>query len=110
MNRLLALLLVPVAALAIASPAGAERTPTLRLVNFTPLVVRGNAFAPRETVTVTAPTGRIQVRTSATGAFVASFDGMPRCSSGGVVVARSANGERVLLRLPLTMCAPAMSH
>src|SRR5262245_60699960 len=107
MKRLLALLLVPAAAAALAAPAGAERTPSLRLVDFTPLVVRGTAFVPREVVTVTAPTGRITVRTSATGAFVASFGGAPRCSSGGVVVARSAHGERVMLRLPVTMCAPA---
>ena len=107
MKRLLALLLVPAAAAVLAAPAWAERTPSLRLVDFTPLVVRGTAFVPRELVTVTAPTGRVQVRTTATGAFVASFGGTPRCSSGGVVVARGAHGERVLLRLPLTMCAPA---
>ena len=110
MKRLLTSLLVPAAAAALAVPAGAERAPTLRMVNFTPLVVRGTAFVPREVVTVTAPTGRIQVRTTATGSFVASFRGTPRCSSGGVVVAVGARGERVLLRLPLTMCAPAMSH
>jgi hypothetical protein len=76
-------------------------------VTFSPLVVRGARFTPRETVTVTTPTGRLQVRTTATGAFVASFRGVPRCSGGGIVIARGAHGERVTLRLPLMMCAPA---
>ena len=107
MNRLLALLIVPAAALALAAAAGAESTPSLRLVAYAPLVVRGIEFVPGETVTVTAPIGRVTVRTTAAGAFVARFRGAPRCSGGGIVVARGAHGETVRLRLPVTMCAPA---
>ena len=107
---MLALALAAIALAGVATTAGAAATPTLRLVNMSPLGVRGTAFAPREVVTVSAPYGRIQTRATATGAFVVSFGGVPRCSSGGVVLARGAHGERVMLRLPLTMCAPAMAH
>ena len=110
MKRLLALALAAVALAAAAASAGAAATPTLRLVNMSPLVVRGTAFVPREAVTVSTPYGHTRIRATATGGFVVRFGRVPRCSSGGVVVARGAHGERVLLRLPLTMCAPAMSH
>jgi hypothetical protein len=109
-KRLLTLALATVALATLAAAAGAAATPTLRLVNMSPLVVRGTAFAPREAVTVSSPYGRIQTRATATGAFVVRFGGVPRCSSGGVVLARGAHGERVTLRLPLTMCAPAMGQ
>jgi hypothetical protein len=94
-----------------AAPAAGARAPSLTIVHRTPLVVKGVAFRPRESVTVTTPAGRMHVRTTANGSFLASFGAglSDRCSGGARIVAVSVAGERVVLRLPLTMCAPAAS-
>lgn len=108
MVRLLTLATVAaVAAVAAAAPAVAARTPSLKIEKATPLVVRGLGFHARETVTLTAPVGRLRMRTTATGGFLASFQsGVDRCS-GGRIVAIGTSGDRVVLRLPQLMCAPA---
>jgi hypothetical protein len=106
MRRVLVLALATAAVAAV--PAGAAQSPSLTLLRVAPLVVKGSAFTPRSTVTVSAPYGRLHVRTTTRGVFVASFPGnVDRCSNGGTVVAVGVGGEKVTLRLPKTLCAPA---
>jgi hypothetical protein len=106
MRRILVLALAAAAVAAV--PAGAAQGPSLTLLRVAPLVVRGSAFSPRSTVIVTAPYGRLHVRTTTRGVFVASFPGnVDRCSTGGMVVAIGTRGERMTLRLPSALCAPA---
>jgi hypothetical protein len=102
----LVLLALLASALAAAAPALAAG-PSLTVVRRSPLVVRGASFRPLETVTLTSTVGRVRVRTTAKGTFVASFPGTTDRCTGGRLLAVSVNGERVTLRLPLTMCAPA---
>lgn len=63
--------------LASASASGAAATrPTLRVVDRTPVVIRGVGFAPEERVTVVVaagPRSSRRVSTNANGAFVARF-------------------------------------
>ena len=108
MVRLLAI--ATVAAAVAAASASAALKPTLTIEHSSPLVVRGLAFHARETVTVTAPAGRLRVRASVNGSFLATFGtGTDRCS-GGRIVAVGASGDRVVLKLPQMMCLPAAAQ
>jgi hypothetical protein len=76
-----------VACLAVAATAGAAvRSPTLRIANVKPLVVRGSGFHARERVrvVVTSASNRWTRRVTATasGTVAASFGSLPvnRCS------------------------------
>jgi hypothetical protein len=81
-------------------------TPTLRVVERNPLVVRGVHFHPAERVTVRARHVVRVVHTSATGVFRARLRALPtdRCSFG--IVAVGARGDRAQLRVR-AMCPPA---
>ena len=107
------LALIPVAAVAAISAAGATTAaPTLSLAGRQPLVVRGTHFQPRERVRVTVyadETRTARVRASASGSFLVSFPGMvlvDRCT-GLRVRAAGSQGSVALLKLPLPACLPA---
>ena len=104
------------AALTASTSAGAEATAraSLKLTDRAPLTVRGAHFRRYERVTVTARVGvvrRVVVRASATGAFVARFQGvrLDRCDTV-VVSAVGATGSRATLKTaaPL-LCPPPLS-
>lgn len=80
---ILALVVGGVLASAAASGASAIH-PTLRLVDRTPIVIRGQGFAPRERVTVVVAAGSRSTRrftANGDGAFVARFKlALGRCS------------------------------
>src|SRR4051812_9503933 len=85
--------------------AQAAVAPTLRVVTFSPLVVRGTHFRATERVTVHAANATRVVRTNANGAFSVSFAAsIDRCSAR--IFAVGAAGERAVLPLR-PMCAPA---
>jgi hypothetical protein len=93
--------------LALATPASAATGPALWLQHVRPLTVRGIGFHARESVSVTAPSGRVRTKTNAAGSSVVTFQSVGDRCSGGRIVAIGARGERVVLRLPPTMCLPA---
>jgi hypothetical protein len=98
----------------IATGSSGRSQPRLRLVSAAPLKVRGTAFYPRERVRVTASTGagvvlRRQVRTTAQGAFVATFAQVvyDPCNSLRVT-ALGARGDRAVVKRPMRECAPRL--
>jgi hypothetical protein len=102
-----------VAAVAAGESTAIANRPTLRLVDASPLRVRGDHFRPREVVRVTAATGWAkhsqQVRSGRTGSFVATFRAHARtgaCSPGLTVHAVGNRGTRAMLRLPAVACPP----
>jgi hypothetical protein len=92
------------------SAASAVQTPSLVLVQKAPLVVRGSGFRPHMPVRVveSAPARRtVEVRTSASGTFIADLVTGDPCSSV-VVLAVGHLGGRAFLRIPPgRLCAPA---
>jgi hypothetical protein len=102
-------------ALVLASTAGAAQRPTLRFVDFEPLVLRATAFRPSELVRVTvAVDGRQQakqVRASRAGRFVVRFNGLQapdRCSSDVWARARGRLGSMAVGKLPRLQCPPRL--
>ena len=94
----LALALFALAALLTAVAAGAATRPSLRLLDDSPVVVRGTGFAPGERVAVTASTRARSVtrRAAATrlGVFTVRFDLSLPCT-GAVVKAVGARSGTV---------------
>lgn len=102
--------------LVLAVPAlGGTRQPTLRVVDTTPLTVRGSAFGAREKVVVTVreegrTVARRSLRSGTAGGFVAAFTAIAvhRCSWSDVIItARSARGAVAKAKLPQPLCPPA---
>lgn len=94
-----------------ASPATA--TPSLRLVDSSPLTVKGVAFKARERVRVTATlesgTLRAVARATRRGTFVVTFEEISvRC--GFTVRAVGAAGSRATLKLPQPACPPPLAR
>lgn len=88
-----------------------ERSPTLRIVSATPLIVAGAGFVAHERVTVTALTSlgpRVQrTHASATGAFRVRFGPFPQpCGKPFAVRARGATGDVAIARLAAPPCVP----
>jgi hypothetical protein len=105
-------LAIAAGAAAVAAPAPAARsTPVLRVVSLQPLAVKGEAFRPRERVTVTALTllgpRRVVVRATATGRIGATFR-LPRqpCGTAFAINAVGAQGSRALVRVRSRACVP----
>jgi hypothetical protein len=110
--RVVAPVLVAIAALAVAAPAATPRAkPSLRVVDTSPLAVRGAAFHVRERVRVqvsgSATALRI-VRASAVGTFTATFPAVfvDRCSDSLAVVAVGTSGARASVKLVPIECPP----
>jgi hypothetical protein len=93
-----------------ATTQSAARKPTLRLVGYEPLIVRGDAFRPGERVRLFA-LGSLKhlnrtTTASASGAFKASFKlGSDRCSPL-VVAAVGSLGSRASARVQHRPCKP----
>jgi hypothetical protein len=81
--------------------------PTLQVVRYTPLIVRGRHFQPAERIRVTAAGRTWRLRANRSGAFVLSLGEHDRCNWVRVVAVGS-EGSRVILKiLPSPACAPA---
>jgi hypothetical protein len=88
-------------------------TPSLRLLDSSPLTVKGVAFKPRERVRVTAnlESGSLQaiVRATRRGTFLVTFEEISvRC--GFTVRAVGAAGSRATLKLPQPACPPPLAR
>jgi hypothetical protein len=112
MHRLV--VLFAIAFLAATAASGAVPKAKVRFLSMQPVTVRGSGFFARERVRLTltaADTKRIRVvRTSARGAFTATFglpDGYDRCKDGLRVTAAGARGDRAAAKLPQPQCPPA---
>src|SRR5688500_2823065 len=104
--------LITVLMLALVAPAqAAKASPSLRLVDTSPLTVRGVAFGPRQAVVVTVRQdglvrARRTVRASATGGFAVSFaaTSIHRCSGAATITAVNSAGAVAKLRLAQPLC------
>ena len=111
MTRLIALGLI-VACIPALAAAGTSAKPSLRVVDRSPLVVRGVDFRAGERVTVTALTGlgpRIARVTAVNGRFRVAFSVPTRgCAAAWAVRAKGTLGSAVLMRLAeqSTSCIP----
>jgi hypothetical protein len=107
-----AALIALVALVAGSATAGAASRPALRLLDRSPVTVRGDHFAPRErvrlTVTSDGEVKRVAVRSTANGIFRASLETMTvdRCSMVRVVAVGGEGSHAVLKMLPPPMCMP----
>jgi hypothetical protein len=97
--------------IAVNASAGISGGPTLRLVDRTPVVVRGEGFAAKERVTLVLVAERRmskKLRAGSTGSFVARFDrDLGRCTRFSLQ-AYGSNGSRARM-LPArisTDCLP----
>ena len=109
---------IAVAAVAFAFPAfaagGTAAQPSLRLLKLTPPSVLGTHFKAGEKVGVTFRSGTTKivrtVRVSGRGEFTVVFGGVTQVDRCGLVpvslVAVGAGGEKIVVKLPRTGCAP----
>ena len=94
--------------------AKADGAPTVRVTQYTPLVVKGEQFraSQRVVIRVTAASRtRVRaMRTSTSGTFVARFAAVSvdRCSGGVSVVVTAADGRVAKARRPDFLCPPAI--
>jgi hypothetical protein len=89
----------------------ADRSPALRLVSPSPLVVAGVGFRSREHVTVTATTSlglrSVRTRASERGTFRVLLGRFTQpCGKPHAVRARGARGSLAILRLGAQPCVP----
>ncbi len=102
---------VALAASAAGQSATSSRQPAMKIVDKTPLTLRGTGFAAGERVRlVVRVPGRVQTRVTASrrGLFVAVFSraGYNRCS-GLTAFAIGSRGSRARLLLPAPACPPS---
>jgi hypothetical protein len=87
--------------------------PALKVLDRTPLVVRGTNFRRSELVRVTyRSTGEPVVRkarTGTAGGFTVRFPevSVHPCSGGATIIARGSSGTFALAKLPAPLCPPA---
>ena len=111
MLRRAAVIAIVLCALATAS-ANAGTSPSLRLLDRSPLTVRGDHFTPRERVRVTATADgkvtRVAMRVSASGTFRAVLETVTvdRCSLVRVVAVGGSGRHAQIKMLPSPMCMP----
>lgn len=91
--------------------SASSREPAMKIIDRTPLTLRGTGFAPAERVRlVVRVPGRVQKRVTASrrGAFVVAFDkaAYNRCS-GLTAFAIGSLGSRARLLLPAPVCPPS---
>jgi hypothetical protein len=114
MKGILVLLgLVAVAYTGVSSDAAVSRS-ALRLLDTSPITVRGTSFKPRELVRITFAQGttreRRTVRATNYGSFRASAGDemrLDRCGDFLLVTAVGGRGSRASLKYPLPDCPPA---
>lgn len=100
------LVLLVAAGTQVAGASLGRTAPTIRVMNYTPLVVRGAHFHAAERVTVRALHVVRVVRTTASGTFRVRFGALStdRCSLA--IVAVGARGDRAQIKAR-SMCPPA---
>jgi hypothetical protein len=108
-------LLAGVFALVADAGAAAAALPALRVLDLTPVSVRGTHFASGERVVVTLRAGTAKrvrtVRVTTRGAFTVGFGTLAeqdRCSGSVAVTAVGARGDRASYKLP-TLACPGMT-
>ena len=124
MFTVLGVLIAPLAAAASGSQPGeltarelagggvaSERSPTLRVVSATPLIVAGSGFEARERITVTVLTSLgpriVRTRATAAGRFRAKLGVFTQpCGKPFAVRARGTGGSVAMLRLEAPPCVP----
>ena len=111
MRRVVALVVVFSAAAAGTAFAAVAARPALRVVEASPLVVRGTGFHARERTRVTlyAEQTKTEVVTAtAAGTFRVSFGDVPlsRCDGFRIVAVGRAGSRARLVRPPLPECNP----
>jgi hypothetical protein len=105
------LVLIVAAAAIAAGTANASSPPSLLLVRTSPIVVHGTAFAPRQVVKVTTPSGNVIVRTSIYGQFTVTVPGVVDRCTGGTIFAATTFGRTIAtLHIPRPMCMPMRSE
>ena len=100
---------VAVLALAVTSAGAAatDQEPRLRVLDSTPLVVRGTGFKGHERVIVVYRAQARWTRTttaSAAGTFTVRFPATLQLCPPGVLSARGATGSSAVFKPPRTMC------
>jgi hypothetical protein len=108
--------IVAVLMLVLAPPGLAgKRPPTLRVVDTSPLTVRGAAFPARDAVVVRVredgrTLARRSVRASTTGAFAMTFGVAAghRCGGETIITAVSVSGAVAKTKLPQPACPPPL--
>ena len=92
-----------------APPTGSK--PALRLLDSSPLAVKGSSFRAGERVQVVTSTGAlVRVRAGSRGGFVARFPTVLVDPCNGVVVnALGSRGSRASFKLPARQCPPALA-
>jgi hypothetical protein len=108
--------IVAVLMLVFAAPGlAAKRLPVLRVVDTSPLIVRGAAFPARDAVVVRVredgrTLARRSVRASTTGRFAVTFHVAVghRCGGNTTITAASASGAVAKTKLPQPACPPPL--
>lgn len=90
------------------SPARAGK-PSLRVVNSSPLKVRGEHFRAGERVRLAAAARSVRTKATGAGYFVVTIPAADPCSSVRVLARGSAGSYAVVKLLPSRECAPARS-
>jgi hypothetical protein len=96
---------------AAATAATVPKKPSLRLLAYTPLTVRGKSFKAVERVRIAVDGIRVlTVRASATGTFTAAAEGvvLERCGGGYTILATGSRGSSARLKLPAMECRPGL--
>lgn len=94
-----------------AAPVASAARPTLRVVDRSPLTVKGERFHSRENVLLTLTAGRTRIarhaRATPAGSFVVSFGKVSiDVCAGYVVRAVGSRGSSAILRSPPILCPP----
>jgi hypothetical protein len=114
MGVVIALLAATLVAVAATSAQTGPRS-QVRLVEFSPAVVRGTGFQPQERVLVTVRTEstamRMRVTSSASGAFTARFgrDLRGAICSGFAITATGARGDRAVWKSVPRVCGTPLA-
>jgi hypothetical protein len=89
--------------------------PTLRLVDSTPIVLRGSHFRAHERVLVRLTVSELErarnVRANAAGSFTVTYASVSfdRCSADFSAVATGRSGSRASVKLAQLACPPPLS-
>lgn len=84
--------------------------PSLRIVQSTPVKIRGEHFRAGESVRVTAGKRAVRTKADGNGYFVITIPGSSRCDSTRVLARGSAGSYAVVKQLPSPACLPARTN
>lgn len=93
----------------LAKPDAKAGRPALRVVQTSPLAIRGEHFRGREHVRLTTGAATVRAKASGDGVFVVTIRGATRCDSIRVLARGSAGSYAVVKVLPSPACMPAHS-